>query len=242
MAAPSLSTEAGLAGSYPAIRFNQRERKLLSSVKTYVDSLSPDTIITTQGDIIIGDASGLGARLAKGAADTVLVAGASTVSYATLVNANISASAAIAYSKLASLTSGNILVGSAGNVPTAVAMSGDATIIASGALTIANDAITTAKILNSNVTLAKLASGITPSHVIKYAAAAVASTGGSATMAKTVSGVLSTDVVHVTLRAVGGTPRTIITAIPSTDTITIVWSGDPSTDHTYDYSVMRAAS
>lgn len=34
----SLSTEAGLAGSYPAVRFNQRERAILSSVKTYVDA------------------------------------------------------------------------------------------------------------------------------------------------------------------------------------------------------------
>lgn len=54
-----------------------------------------------------------------------------------ITNVMISASAAIAYSKLASLTSGNILVGSAGNVCTAVAMSGDATIIASGAITLA---------------------------------------------------------------------------------------------------------
>lgn len=67
----------------------------------------------------------------------------------------------LAFSKLAALTSGHILVGSAGNVATSVAMSGDATIVASGALTIANNAITTVKILNANVTLAKLAPGTT---------------------------------------------------------------------------------
>lgn len=54
-----------------------------------------------------------------------------------IVNADIAAAAAIAFSKLASLTSGQILVGSAGNVVTAVAMSGDATIVASGAVTLA---------------------------------------------------------------------------------------------------------
>jgi len=53
------------------------------------------------------------------------------------------------------LASGSILVGSAGNVATAVAMSSDATIIASGALTIANSAVTTAKINNAAVTSAK---------------------------------------------------------------------------------------
>lgn len=55
------------------------------------------------------------------------------------------------------LASGRIFVGSAGNVATGVAMSGDATMANTGALTIANDAITTAKILNNAVTSAKLA-------------------------------------------------------------------------------------
>lgn len=45
-----------------------------------------------------------------------------------------------------SLVSGNMLVGSAGNVATSVTMSGDATMIASGALTIANAAINSAKL------------------------------------------------------------------------------------------------
>lgn len=62
-----------------------------------------------------------------------------------VTNAKVNAAAAIAFSKLAALTSGNILVGSAGNVPTSVAMSGDATIVASGAVTVANNAINSAK-------------------------------------------------------------------------------------------------
>lgn len=52
-------------------------------------------------------------------------------------NADIAAAASIDFSKLAALTSGNILAGSAGNVATSVTMSGDATIIASGALSLA---------------------------------------------------------------------------------------------------------
>lgn len=35
---PSLAVEAAAAGSYPYLRFNQRERKLLESVKVYVDA------------------------------------------------------------------------------------------------------------------------------------------------------------------------------------------------------------
>lgn len=80
-----------------------------------------------------------------------------------IVNADINAAAAIDFSKLATLASGNLLVGSAGGVPTSVAMSGDATIVASGALTIANSAVTNAKVSASAAIdfskLAALASG-----------------------------------------------------------------------------------
>ncbi|MCD4832295.1 MAG: hypothetical protein K8R31_00745, partial [Bacteroidales bacterium] len=55
------------------------------------------------------------------------------------------------------LTSTNIFVGSVGDVATDVALSGDATIVNDGTLTIANDAITTVKILDANVTTAKIA-------------------------------------------------------------------------------------
>src|SRR5690606_16465540 len=53
----------------------------------------------------------------------------------------IDASAAIAFSKLASLTSGNILVGNGSNVATSVAMSGQATIANTGAVTLDNAAV-----------------------------------------------------------------------------------------------------
>lgn len=50
-----------------------------------------------------------------------------------IVNADVGAAAAIAFSKLATLTSANILVGSAGNVATAVAVSGDISLSNAGA-------------------------------------------------------------------------------------------------------------
>ncbi len=154
MAGPSLATEAAAAGNYPLLRFNNRERKLLQTVKTYVDSVSPEQLITTQGDLIVGDSGGVAIRLAKGAANTVLIAGASTVAYGSIVNANVDAAAAIAYSKLnlalgivdadvsasaalsfsklAALPSAQILVGSSGNVATATAVTGDISISNTG--------------------------------------------------------------------------------------------------------------
>lgn len=73
-----------------------------------------------------------------------------------VTNAKVDAAAAIAFSKLASLSSGNILVGNASNVPTSVALSGDATISNTGVLSIAANAVVTADIANSAVTSAKV--------------------------------------------------------------------------------------
>lgn len=58
-----------------------------------------------------------------------------------IVNANIAPGAAIAFSKLAALPSAQIIVGNAGNVPTAVTMSGDATISNTGVVTITGASI-----------------------------------------------------------------------------------------------------
>ena len=72
----------------------------------------------------------------------------------------------IALTKLTALPSAQIVVGSSGNVPTAVAMSGDATISNTGVLSIAAgavgdtelavDAVRTAKIKDGEITTAKL--------------------------------------------------------------------------------------
>lgn len=63
-----------------------------------------------------------------------------------IVNADVSASAAISFSKLASLTSTNILVGSAGNVATSVAVTGDVTIGNTGVTAIAAGAVVNADV------------------------------------------------------------------------------------------------
>jgi hypothetical protein len=65
-----------------------------------------------------------------------------TIANGVITNAMLNAAAGIAFSKLANLASGNLLVGSAGSVATAVTLSGDATLVNSGALTLANTAVT----------------------------------------------------------------------------------------------------
>jgi hypothetical protein len=63
-----------------------------------------------------------------------------------IANADINASAAIAFSKLASLTSANILVGSSGNVATSVAVTGDVTISNAGVTAIAAGVVVNADV------------------------------------------------------------------------------------------------
>jgi hypothetical protein len=75
-----------------------------------------------------------------------------------IANADINASAAIAFSKLASLTSANILVGSSGNVATSVAVTGDVTISNAGVTAIAAGAIVNADVnASAAIAFSKLA-------------------------------------------------------------------------------------
>jgi hypothetical protein len=64
----------------------------------------------------------------------------------TIVDADINASAAIAYSKLAALTSANIVLGSSANVATSTAVTGDVTISNTGVTAIATGVIVNADI------------------------------------------------------------------------------------------------
>lgn len=157
-------------------------------------------------------------------------------------NADVAANAAIAFSKLAALPSTQILVGSGANVPTAVAMTGDVTISNTGVSTIAANAVTTAKILNANVTLAKLAAGITPSHVIK-AAGRPTTVGGAAVETFAVAGSLTTDEVLTQMRDNGTGNVTIVDAVISVNgTMSVTFSADPGNDTIFSYQVIRAAA
>ena len=86
----------------------------------------------------------------------------STMVDASLVNANLAAGAAIAFSKLAALTSAQILVGNGSNVATAVAITGDIGITNAGVTSIAAGAIVDADISGSAaITGTKIATGTT---------------------------------------------------------------------------------
>jgi hypothetical protein len=78
-----------------------------------------------------------------------------------LVNADIDAAAAIAFSKLAALDSANILVGNGSNVATKVAVTGDVTISNAGVTAIGNNKVVAAMVNDASITPAKLSQPLT---------------------------------------------------------------------------------
>ena len=78
----------------------------------------------------------------------------------TIVNADINASAAIAHSKLATITAGYVLIGNASNVPTATQVTGDVTISDTGVTAISSGVIVDADVsATAEIAVSKLANG-----------------------------------------------------------------------------------
>lgn len=86
---------------------------------------------------------------------------------------------------------------------------------------IADDSVTTDKILDSNVTLAKLDSGITPSHIVS-AATRHTFDASATTDAATLTGVSATDVIVATVNVQGGYGEQIISAEYSTTNTVLI--------------------
>lgn len=195
----------------------------------------------TNQHIFVGNAGNVATDVAMTGDVGISNLGVTTIANGAVNNAKVAANAAIDYSKLAALPAAEILVGSAGNVATAVAMGGDVAIDNAGNTTIQNDAVTTVKLLDANVTLAKLAPGITPSHVIKYGAQ-YTTVGGAAAEAIAIAGVLATDLAFVQLVAPGGNMVTVSIAVCTANTLTVTFSADPGNDAMINYQIIRAAA
>lgn len=106
-----------------------------------------------------------------------------------------------------------------------------------GALT-----VTTASIQANAVTLAKLASGVTPSHIVKYAGK-ITWSGSGDSLVTTVTGVAATDVVMATIQGAPTESANLISVVPTLNTITITLSAaNTSNDAVIAYTVFRAAA
>jgi cytoskeletal protein CcmA (bactofilin family) len=110
---------------------------------------------STRTFAVTGDITGnVSSDLTAGASITTAIA------EGVVVNADINASAAIAHSKLANITAGQVLLGNASNVPTATALTGDVTVNNTGVTAISAGVIVDADInANAEIAVAKLADG-----------------------------------------------------------------------------------
>ena len=143
-----------------------------SNVATEVP-LSGDVTMANTGAVTIGAEKVVNSMIGDGAVDTEEIADdaitAAKLASNAVVNASIAANAAIAHSKLAALASTKVLVGNGSNVATEVPLSGDVTMANTGAVTLANDAVVTAKITDANVTLAKIANAAANTVIVRDA-------------------------------------------------------------------------
>ena len=109
----------------------------LSGNATTATALATGRTIAASGDITWTSASFTGAGN---------VTGVAAITADVIINADVKTDAAIAYSKLAALADGNILVGNGSNVATSVNPSGDIDVTNAGVFSIASDVVVNADI------------------------------------------------------------------------------------------------
>lgn len=134
-----------------------------SSVQTQLNSLSSAisgkmSSFLASGDIFVGDGSNVATGVTMTGDVSLDNAGVSTITAGAITNAKVSASAAIAFSKLAALPDGQVLIGSPANIATAQAVTGDITMDSSGVTSISAGAIVNADIsASAAISYSKLA-------------------------------------------------------------------------------------
>jgi len=167
----------------------------------------------TSGNIIVGSAGNVPTAVAVTGDVTISNAGVTAIAAGAVINADISASAAIAFSKLEALNSGSLLVGNASNVATAVTPTGDVTISNTGVTAIASGVIVNADI-NASAAIAdtKLA---TISTAGKVSGAAITSgnisTSGSIATTSTLAVGQSSVAANTDLDLAGTYAQTVVT-------------------------------
>jgi hypothetical protein len=115
----------------------------------------------TSGQIIVANATGVPTWVTESGDLTIDSSGVTSITSNVIVNADINTSAAIAHSKLANATAGQILLGTTTTgVVTATTVTGDVTITGAGVTAIASNTIVNADINSAAaISLSKLASG-----------------------------------------------------------------------------------
>ena len=123
------------------------------------DAASSTNGILASNTVYIGNASNLATSQAITGDIGITPGGVVSITSGSVVNADLSATAAIAHTKLAAVAPGYLLVGNAASQAVAVAVSGDATLATNGAVAIAAGAVVNADVAtNAAIASTKLAS------------------------------------------------------------------------------------
>lgn len=101
--------------------------------------------------------------------------------------------------------------------------------------------IQTDDVADSAVTLAKLASGVTPGYVVKYAGQHTTA-GGDTAESATVTGALASDIAIACIEDNGTNNVTLLQTAAAADAVNFTMSADPSTNCIINYMVLRAAA
>lgn len=102
--------------------------------------------------------------------------------------------------------------------------------------------ITSGDIADGSVTKPKLAAGVQPSHIVKFAGEHT-TVGGGLTENITVTGVVAADdLAFCMMMTFGSTPVQLVRAIAGTNVIQVEFSADPSNDHVVGYQVLVGTS
>jgi hypothetical protein len=118
--------------------------------------------------VVVHNASGVPTATTISGDVTVNSSGVTAIGSGVVVNADINASAAIDYSKLATLTAGSVVLGNSSNVATVTALSGDVTVNSSGVTAIGSGVIVNDDInASAGIALSKLATS-TAGNIIVY--------------------------------------------------------------------------
>jgi hypothetical protein len=142
-----------------------------------------------------------------------------------ITNTQISGLAAIEHTKLANITAGRVLMGSAGNVPTATALTGDVTVNSSGVTAISSDTIVNADIKSdAGIVDTKLATISTAGKVSNSATTATSANTPNAIVARDGSGNFSAGTITATLTGSASGNAGTATVLQTARTIAI--SGD----------------
>ena len=184
-----------------------------TNVQAALQELEDEKIGTalTSARIYVGNASNIATAVAVTGDIAISNTGVTSIAAGAIVNADINAAAAIDYSKLAALNSGQIIVGSVSNVPTARAVTGDITISNTGVAGIAAGVIVDADISGSAaISGSKIVAGTTSVLGVVQLTDSTSST--STTTAATPNSVKSAyDLAGAALPKAGGTMTGAIT-------------------------------